>query len=215
MSRAAAGPRRRRKRNGERVGVTLYRAASGSRPKLGPGTSWSPDIDVALAYTDNPGFGGDALFAAEFEPRHVLDLTGGLPYDPRRYGGQYRALREALAESDAWPELEGRLDAGVGDYVHNAWENDRAVFRALAGLYSWVVFYDDFPEGAVTWTKLDDAPMAVRRVEMKRNSADLAEHFGAHAGIETALEEGEPHRRGDLEWRRLVARAKRALRSIR
>jgi hypothetical protein len=150
--------------------ITLYRATSGSRPVLGKRTSWSPDPDVADAYTRNRGFGGDTVFVADVCHEYVLDLTRGRTYHPSLYNQQYMVLREALEESDRWPEIQEALgwhreapDRFDGAYIHNVWENSRMVFGALSALYSWVVFFDDFPEGAVTWTKLDDTPIEARR----------------------------------------------------
>jgi hypothetical protein len=147
--------------------VTLYRAAS--RPLARKGTHFSPSQDVAIAYQNNPGFGGSSLYRYEVSDDYHLDL-----YKTATRRGNPEALR-FLAETLFEPlkvdaQLRDWKDAGY-QFVFQVLENERSIARRLAEDYDWVSYLDDFPAGAETWRYLGDALLEGTLVEPIRAHA--------------------------------------------
>lgn len=140
--------------------ITLYRATSGTKPKNGRGSYWAEVFACAEAYLDNPGFGGDTIFSVTVEPEYVLDLTRGNPF---------RLLAQALDQDTEnegvvwWHAHPDWTDAGR--YVHNVWEERKRAFDAIADLYDWVRFVDDYPAGCITWMYAGSRPLPAVRMQ--------------------------------------------------
>ncbi len=136
-------------RPGEKM--TLFRASSATEPRFSKMTHYSENTDDAKAYLDNPGYGGEQLYAVDVEPKDVLDLTG--ESNPMRY------LADKLAEDhgldyDEAHELYERI--GMQPFVYEAWENDSKIKRMIKEKYKWIRHdAETFPEGATTWVSLD------------------------------------------------------------
>jgi len=128
--------------------TTLWRATADGY--TGQWSCWSRDRSVALAYTDNPGYGGASLVRVEADPEHVLDL---------RKGADMLTLAEAIADE---PEahgatvhdiLDGWRARGYG-WSYEVWEGDESIRALLPQLYDWIVYLDTYPDGAETWCYL-------------------------------------------------------------
>lgn len=134
--------------------VTLYRAADDGA--TWQGAHFSEDEDDARAYLDDPGFGGERLFEYEvsIDESTVVEATG-------------RHAREVLAEAARYDDPDEQARAWNDDslsFVFQVLENRAAVERRLrdAG-FLWVVYEDDYPEGAITWKWIgptSEAPQA-------------------------------------------------------
>lgn len=140
-----------------RAPMRLYRATQDDSPYFGRWSCWAETPDAAEAYTDNPGFGGPALYVADVEPERVLDLT-----DARR---PLRTLAAALAGEDMdAEEVYVRYCEGHA-YVYQAWEESSRLSARLVSRYDWVRYVDDYPAGAVTWVSLAETPLSARRFD--------------------------------------------------
>lgn len=149
--------------------IKLFRA--GKDDILTGAASFSPDIDVARAYLDNPGFGGPTLYETdvEIDPEELLDIYDS--YD------QVAAIIEASG-----------LDINPGAVEADWLLAQEQVIEALvdAGI-TWVRLRDTFPEGAETYTWLyegDDPELEPYGENPQRN----AKRFTANQ-LNTALEE--------------------------
>ncbi|MCK5652184.1 MAG: hypothetical protein KAJ42_12430 [Gemmatimonadetes bacterium] len=139
--------------------VMLYRAAE--RAVAGQGASFTPDLSVAIAYTDNPGFGGPDVYAYAVEAREVLDLHND------SYALQH--LAEALRPGDieaVWDLVDEWTGSGL-DSVYKILEERPEVAEDLADKqYDWISYDDDFPNrepvAAETWVKLSPGRMVGR-----------------------------------------------------
>lgn len=148
--------------------VILYRASRREQPYLGQWACWTPDLDAAVAYTDNPGFGGPQVYEATIRPEYVLDLRSA------RNGG-YSATSDPLATLAAalYEDAEERAEALAewrdrSWHVYDVWQDGSAELRErLASLYSWVRYYDDYPQHAETWVGLEPAPIAAEPIEVE------------------------------------------------
>jgi hypothetical protein len=127
--------------------IKLFRSDD-DPPYVDAGSWWTPDISVARAYVDNPGFGGDSLFSGVFSASGILDLRLGAY--PDQWSNRDAIRHLAFQEFDQdW--LENVEDS----YLHEVL--DRTEVRGvLSQKYIWVIIYDSFPEGAETWQRLRD-----------------------------------------------------------
>lgn len=130
--------------------MILYRAAN--KPDARRGAHFSPDRDVALAYTNNPGFGGARIYKYDIPIEYHLDVF-------RRFRGNTSSARIALARALDYdnPEETARAwrDSGLME-IFQILENVRDATRRLAESYDWISFEDDFPSGAETWKYVGD-----------------------------------------------------------
>jgi hypothetical protein len=137
--------------------TTLYRAADDDY--ISQGTCFASGREAAESYLDNPGFGGDTLWACEAEGR-VLDLTGSYWVD---------ALCEALEGHDDAEALQDsvRTDSHLDlcEVIHHR----IALMDALAESYDWIQVDETYPAGTVTWIWLgsdaDEPEMAEAEAE--------------------------------------------------
>ncbi|MGH9463101.1 MAG: hypothetical protein ACRD1X_17970 [Vicinamibacteria bacterium] len=133
--------------------MILYRASSSEF--AGRDNAFTPDLEVAVAYVNNKGFGGPRIYAYRVggDRETVLDL----------YAHDHRKERVALAR-----EIRPREDPYAEGSVYDRWQEQGYVYmhdllldagvadelRALGFL--WVTFTDDYPEDAETWWYLGD-----------------------------------------------------------
>lgn len=119
--------------------MIFYRAADDDFVRVG--TSFAETLEVAVAYRDNPGFGGARLWQVEVEPRRVLDLVD--QDDP------WQSLSEA-AGREIRPEQYQYHFARV-------LATDDSVCESLAAAgYDWVRYPEDFPADSVAWTPVSE-----------------------------------------------------------
>lgn len=128
--------------------ITLYRAADDDY--VMPQTSFAEDREVAEAYLDNLGFGGEKMWTAEIEvdPATVIDFRDDRP-----------AIVKALGLEDDPGAMSDAEILTRGDYASRV---DRLTERG----YAWAIVYDDYPKReSVNWIWLgsDD----VEEPEMK------------------------------------------------
>lgn len=118
---------------------------------INKGTHWSPDEDVALSYTDNPGFGGPNIRSAPIpDDAQILDI-GDTDTDG------FRVLARELGYDD--PEDIAMEWHGNG-WMY-PWEESGEVKRRLeASGYDFIQYLDDFPDGATTLRALKDFRLA-------------------------------------------------------
>lgn len=128
---------------------TLYRAAAETDPYFGRESCWSPERETAEAYWDNGPFGGPVVYSAtvEIDEARVLDLTGIPSAKIARRLATVLGLR-----GDERDAAEGRW--GQQPKAWAPWETVASLCDALAERYDWIVYEDDYPEGAVTWCYL-------------------------------------------------------------
>ena len=124
--------------------TTLYRASNGY---AGIWSCWSPDRGSAIAYRDNPGYGGEQIIET-IPAGNTLDIRGG--------DGRQR-LADALADyldADAGDLASEWRAAGYG-WCYEVWESSRIVRDVLVEHFDWVRHTEEtFPEGAETWVRL-------------------------------------------------------------
>lgn len=170
--------------------MKLYRATDD--PIARAGAHFTEEVKDAIAYTDNPGFGGPRVYEYKVAPRRHLDATGrsllGLAEgylenldEDEREDLEWKVGRPSyLYEDEPW-EVEARDVAEMwGDsgyyYVFHVLEHTRDVSDVLARSYDWVSFTDDFPPGSTTWLylgnrKLKPGQMLHERKASPRNVA--------------------------------------------
>jgi TP901 family phage tail tape measure protein len=126
--------------------VKIYRA--GDVSELGKGvksfSSWSENIDVAKAYLNNPGFGGNKLRLKKIDVSNVLDADAFS-----------RQGMESFAKKIGYSEKDG------SNWFDNGWkypwEESKSVKQSLTNSkYDAVRYKDDFPEGASSFITLKD-----------------------------------------------------------
>jgi len=126
--------------------VTLYRASD--RAVADRFSSFSPDIEVAEAYLDNPGLGGPTVFSYDVvvQPERVLRL-----HDESRAVAKLDDAVQWSATDDE--RLEDRFAR-----VYEALEQTRGLAERLSEDYDWITYDDDFPNwenpAPETWVKL-------------------------------------------------------------
>jgi hypothetical protein len=124
--------------------MKIYRAANDDYATAG--TCFAIEKNDAVAYLDNPGFGGSSLYAADVDVENVLDLTD------RR--DNWDGLSEALGyEVD--PQKYGCHFARI--------VSDDDLLNELAEKFDWIKFQDDYPENCITICPLSDA--AVEQID--------------------------------------------------
>lgn len=175
--------------------VRLYRASD--RDGIVAGAHFTPELESAVAYMDNPGFGGGSLKAYDVPRDYVLDIY---KYEKRHGVGSQASLEEFAKELELPdPELQAERwrDAGYRN-VFQVLENDRRNLDAVAGkMYDWVTFTDDFPQGAQTWKYVGEKPLDVEgkllgtRTPASQRAASALADKGA---IESAAETRPPPR---------------------
>jgi len=156
-------------RNNPSPTKTLYRAAHDAT--VTSGTCFAQDIDDAIAYQDNSGFGGPNLYSLEVTPTYktfVKDLEDardqiadaimkhGWPSGvrrPRELDDEVDLTKEGLV---AW--LKGVFSGYESGhaYVHDVVADTPWVVDLLGQSYDWVVFEDSFPEDCITWCYVGD-----------------------------------------------------------
>lgn len=130
----------------------LYRAAE--RPDASTGAHFTDEVESACAYLDNSGFGGSRLF--EYEVDVELGDAGVADARDLRPRAAKEKLAAALGVADPREQAE-EWQADGYDWVFQVLENDPSVEPSLrANGYEWIVFNDDYPEGATTWKLLGD-----------------------------------------------------------
>lgn len=128
--------------------TVYYRAGSASEKKIKPWAAFAKDLETAVAYIDNPGFGGPVV-------RRVA--TSAIVFDATGESGMRRLADAIGMDRQSW--------RGAGwDYP---WEESKQVRDAIqsAGIEA-ISYTDDFPAGAtaVVFTKdpgdaVDAAPV--------------------------------------------------------
>lgn len=121
--------------------MKLYRAASAGEEGIPPRSCWTPELETAEAYRDNPGFGGGYLREIESD-EDILDIAaGGL-----------QKLAEVLGYDD--PREQAREWWSDNGWRY-PWEESREVMRRLRESgYVWLRYVDDYPEGAITMMRI-------------------------------------------------------------
>jgi len=133
--------------------ITLYRATSdvSDADTVPDGTCWAERREDAVAYTDNPGFGGPHIVSVTVSDRYagsILDLRG----DHWEKNGEWDVLAEALGYASV---KKLRRDYGADEYENIEQMLDEPEVRArLARTYNWAVYHDTYPIGCTTWCKL-------------------------------------------------------------
>lgn len=140
--------------------MILYRATTD--PIARQGAHFTEHLDDAIAYTDNPGFGGPAVYSYRVSPRKALEV------------GDLEDLAEAyldLLDDDQKWDWDIKLGEpptayGIFDYwkatgytrvfhVLEGWERGVPdVEEVLGDKYDWISFPDDFPADSTTWKYL-------------------------------------------------------------
>lgn len=156
--------------------VRLYRAHPDDG-YFGEDSHWAESIEVAEAYTDNPGFGGKNLSYSDVEDRYVLDLLGGnmrsiaeevapevrdmdwddLPKKVKRVLQEEISVTEVLSHKELPIDriASALADSWRYDNAYQVWENESWVKDILKNNYDWIKHdFEDFPPGATTWVKL-------------------------------------------------------------
>lgn len=141
--------------------MKLYRATSNpsDATTIPQWSCWTPDVDTARAYQDNPGFGGPHLIEIE-ATGDVLDLTGGL------YPLAEMVLEAAAdGQYDVWdgfaddwrPMTPDEIMRNwiVEGYPYYPWEHFTDICDVLVPSgYAWIAYIDDYPEGAITYARI-------------------------------------------------------------
>lgn len=154
--------------------MKLYRASDS--PLASPFSSFSPDIETAISYTDNRGFGGSKIYAYEVHPEKALELYDGRHTDSRKALDKLaqviaplRAPKRQWEEGDwDWRDLSDEWGGSYGHLIFHILERDRHINRDLRELgYDWISHVDDFPDGAETWRWLGWKMLRGKRVPKK------------------------------------------------
>jgi hypothetical protein len=148
---------------------TLYRAAHDAT--VTAGTCFAEDIDDAIEYQDNPGFGGPNLYSLEVTPTYktfvesledardqIADaiMTHGWPSGVRRPRGLDDEVELTKEDLVAWLEdVFSGYESGHA-HVHDVVADTPWVVDLLGQSYDWVVFKDSFPEDCITWCYVGD-----------------------------------------------------------
>lgn len=117
--------------------TTLYRAADSDDVRVG--YSFASTRSAAVAYLDNPGFGGETLYRCRIEITDVIDLTDG-----------WDSLSAAIGE-------EVRPENWQYHFASTVTASDRMCARLAEAGYQWAKIVDDYPEGCITYVPLTDA----------------------------------------------------------
>lgn len=163
---------------------TLYRAAHDET--VTAGTCFAEDIDDAIEYQDNSGFGGPNLYSLEVTTTYktfvesledardqIADaiLKHGWPSGvrrPRELDDEVELTKEDLV---AWLEdVFSGYESGHA-HVHDVVADTPWVVDLLGQSYDWVVFKDSFPEDCVTWCYVGDDDLEDGMSFYRRNPA--------------------------------------------
>jgi hypothetical protein len=136
--------------------MRLYRAAHSTHLPQFASFAASLSTDGATSYLDNTGFGGEHLYRVSLpEPSdaRVLELLDS----EHPAHGMREFLRVAGWTEESIQDLWDANSCGCVGSLRGAGQDARAAFAAVAAQgYDWVVFYDSYPEGCVTWMALSD-----------------------------------------------------------
>jgi len=126
--------------------TTIYRAADST--ELFIGAHFAETREEALAYTDNPGFGGDSVFEITISGdvlyidsvREMAQWAVGAGVEPPCY--EFENYDGDFEESPGdWSTLHQEWMSGCLDQVFKVIENDDRVLDALNNsAYAWVSF---------------------------------------------------------------------------
>jgi hypothetical protein len=149
---------------------TLYRAAHDAT--VTSGTCFAQDIDDAIAYQDNPDFGGPNLYSLEVTPTYktfVKDLEDArdqIADAILKHGWPSGVRRPRELDHDGVDLTKEDLVAWLEDvfsgyesghaHVHDVVADTPWVVDLLGQSYDWVVFEDSFPEDCITWCYVGD-----------------------------------------------------------
>jgi hypothetical protein len=149
---------------------TLYRAAHDAT--VTSGTCFAQDIDDAIEYQDNPGFGGPNLYSLEVTPTYktfVKDLGDArdqIADAIMKHGWPSGVRRPRELDHDEVDLTKEDLVAWLEDvfsgyesghaHVHDVVADTPWVVDLLGQSYDWVVFKDSFPEDCITWCYVGD-----------------------------------------------------------
>lgn len=132
-----------RRMDGERSSLgdrILWRAGDSDERGIRPWAAFSEEKDTAIAYLDNPGYGGEVLRS---ETAHVSE-SEVLTVDTRSRRG---TVKLAVAIGLGPEEGERWFDDGW----RYPWEESSKVRSAIVTSgFKWLRYADDFPEGATT-----------------------------------------------------------------
>jgi len=140
--------------------VILYRATTDSIARQG--AHFTEHLEDAVAYTDNPGFGGSTVYSYRVSPRNALEV------------GDREDLAEAyldLLDDDQKWEWDYKLgEPPTAHLLARFWQGSGLIFvfhvlehlergvpdveEVLADKYDWISYPDDFPAGSTTWKYL-------------------------------------------------------------
>lgn len=128
--------------------TTLYRATSTGYQ--GRWSCWTPERETAAAYQlAGVGHGGASIVSMEVPGgARVLDCRG------RNGSTDWSILAEACRARDP-QEMARRWSESGWLYPHE--ESTQVSERLLRAGYDWLVYHDDYPEGAVTYVRLTEA----------------------------------------------------------
>lgn len=142
--------------------MTLFRATT--RPLATRGACFAEELAHAVAYTDNPGFGGPDVYGYDVDG-DVLDAS-----DCRDLADAYLDLlttdeREALDMDradvvDAFRDCGGLVFHAIEGHAGFRRGSVPALVDVLARAYSWVRYEDDFPAGCMTRVFIGDGELA-------------------------------------------------------
>ena len=141
--------------------MKLYRATNNY---TGPGSCWAKRQEDALAYRDNPGYGGENIITTEVNPLRCKILWVD------KYNSQEFAhlLISTCGTESALPFLSSEgYDDDNGKFVvefytmnnnqyqfSENWLDDEDIRDILAKKYDWAVYTDTYPRDCETWVKL-------------------------------------------------------------
>jgi hypothetical protein len=134
--------------------MRLYRASEDAET-VSEGSSWTKDYDGALAYTDNPGYGGSKIWKIDVPEENILDITEG-------QRNSYKLLAEAYLDYEGGDytkvhELADEWDGYGYSHIYDLLERNPEVAEQLVeNGHDWVTYFDDFPDGLRTYFSLKD-----------------------------------------------------------
>jgi GNAT superfamily N-acetyltransferase len=145
--------------------MVLYRATTD--PIARQGAHFTEYLEDAVAYTDNPGFGGPDVYSYRVSLRKALEVDN--------LEDLAEAYLDLLDDDQKW-DWDFKLGEpptayGIFDYwkatgythvfhVLEGWERGVPVVEEVLGdKYDWISFPDDFPAGSTTWKYLGTGPL--------------------------------------------------------
>lgn len=182
--------------------MKVYRAANSLLPYYaGRGSCWMKDISDAIAYLDNPGFGGDNLYEGTLPEGDILDVTPTQPFGPPNIPREFLEVytREVLRwvpfddpeESMAYTYLS---DDVIEDFINNPlqivegrtgrrypyslWEGEPLMIDWLKDQgYVAIQYEDDYPERAVAYFVVQGSVKDIKRIGGKELLEDHPDYI--------------------------------------